>query len=81
MNANGDVEKVGAPRANAMDPLLDFLDAHRQTHYALIAVRPSGFKNFHRFAARFEARKIQMTSEPVEEGRGLRLIAPGEKMQ
>jgi hypothetical protein len=81
VNANGKSEKVNGPQANAMDPLLDYLDAHRQTHYALIAVRPAGFKNFHRFAARFEARKIEMASEPIEEGIGLRLIAAGEKLQ
>jgi hypothetical protein len=81
VNAKGDVEKVDGPQSNAMDPLLDYLDAHRQTHYALIAVRPAGFKSFQRFAARFEARKIEIASEPIEEGRGLRLIASGEKMR
>ncbi len=72
----GTAMKVSGPRPSPFDPLIDYLDAHRKTHYALIAVRPSGFHNFRRFASRFENRQIDLGSEPVDQGKPVHLMLP-----
>ena len=59
-----------------MDPLIDYLESRRASHYALFAVRPGGFGNFRRFASRFENRKIEIGSEPIDQGKPVRLILP-----
>jgi len=74
-NSDGKGEKVTGPQPNPLDPLVDYL----KTHYALFAVRPAGFRNFPRFASRFEDRKIEIGSEPIDQGKHVRLILPGDK--
>jgi hypothetical protein len=78
----GSAETVSGPKPNALDPLVDSLVSHHDTLYALFAVRPSGFKNFHRFAGRFTdrdgKRRVDIGSEPLEQGKPVRLEFPKE---
>jgi hypothetical protein len=53
---------------------LDELEAKRETHYALFAVRPPGFATFNRFAAEFRRRNITIGSEPIAHGKPVRLF-------
>lgn len=53
--------------------LIDFLESHRQTHYVLFAVRPSGFENFMEFADEFRQRKINIGYEPIQQGKPVQL--------
>jgi biopolymer transport protein ExbD len=69
---------VNGPQPNPLDPLVNYLQSHESTHYALFAVRPSGFKNFRRFASRFEDRQIEIGSEPLDQGKSVRLVMPVE---
>jgi biopolymer transport protein ExbD len=75
-DAGGLPARVAGPQPNAMDPLIDYLESHRQSYYALFAVRPGGFANFRRFASRFENHKIEIGSEPIDQGKPVRLIMP-----
>jgi len=50
------------------------LEGLRATHYALFAVRPSGFKTFQRFADEFRGRKIDVGFEPIRQDRPVRLL-------
>ena len=50
------------------------LEGLRKTHYVLFAVRPSGFKTFHRLADEFRGRKIDVGYEPIRQERPVRLI-------
>ena len=50
------------------------LEGLRATHYALFAVRPSGFKTFNRFADEFRGRKIDVGYEPIRQERPVRLL-------
>lgn len=77
----GSGRRVDGPQPNPLDPLVTFLESRRQTHYALFAVRPSGFKTFLRFASRFEDRDIQIGSEPVDQAKPVRLILPKRRVQ
>jgi hypothetical protein len=54
--------------------LLDDLAARRDTHYALFAVRPSGFDTFNAFADEFRNRKIDIGYEPIKQQKGVRLL-------
>ncbi len=63
--------------ANSIAPLVEYLDTHRDSHYALFAVRPSGFANFRRFSAKFENRRLEIGFEPIEQGKAVRLVLPG----
>jgi len=73
---NGRATRVTGPQPSALDPLIDYLEPRRQTHYALFAVRPSGFSTFRRFASRFEDRNIETGSEPIDQGKPVRLVLP-----
>jgi hypothetical protein len=73
---DGKTTRAYGPEPNALDPLVGYLEARRKTHYALFAVRPSGFSTFRRFASRFEDRKIDVGSEPIEQGKSVRLVLP-----
>lgn len=73
---NGTAIRVSGPEASALDPLVGYLEARRKTHYALFAVRPSGFSNFRRFVSRFEDRKLDVGFEPIEQGKPVRLVLP-----
>jgi biopolymer transport protein ExbD len=53
------------------------LEAKRETHYVLIAVRPSGFSTFQQFARRFRQRKIDVGFEPIAENKSVLLLAGG----
>ena len=75
-DAEGLPQRVAGPQPNAMDPLIDYLESRRQTHYALFAVRPGGFGNYRRFASRFENRRIEIGSEPIDQGKPVRLVLP-----
>lgn len=68
--------KVAAPEPTAIDPLIDYLEKRRQSHYALFAVRPGGFENFRRLAVRFEDHGIEIGSEPIDAGKPVRLVLP-----
>ncbi len=58
----------------ALQQLLDELAAKRETDYALFAVRPSGFENYFRLAAKFRKRNIRVGDEPVEQGKKVKLV-------
>lgn len=53
--------------------ILDGLQRDRETHYALFAIRPSGFKSFGQLRSLFEERKITIGKEPIEQGKPVRL--------
>ncbi|MBN1395263.1 MAG: hypothetical protein JW959_09585 [Pirellulales bacterium] len=53
---------------------LKYLEGLRETHYALFAVRPSGFKTFNRFADEFRRLKIDVGYEPIRQERPVRLL-------
>ena len=78
---SGRGERVSGPKPNPLDPLVDYLESRRHTHYALFAVRPSGFANFTRFKSRFEDRDIDVGAEPLDQGKPVRLALPGSKNQ
>lgn len=71
---DGKGHKVDGPEPNDLDPLVDYLESRRESHYALFAVRPTGFKNFRRFASRFEDHKIDIGFEPIDQSRPVRLM-------
>ncbi len=62
----------------ALAPLMEYLETHRKTHYALFAVRPSGFGTFRKFAAKFENRYLEVGFEPIEQGKPVRLLPPSK---
>jgi hypothetical protein len=77
LDATGGGEFVAGPAPQPLDPLIDYLESRRDTHYALLAVRPSGFGSFYRFQMRFAHHKIPTGAEPVDQARPVRLILPG----
>lgn len=60
--------------ASPLGQLLADLSRQKATHYALFAVRPSGFENFNLFADEFRNREIAVGYEPIEESRPVRLL-------
>lgn len=54
--------------------LLDELAQRRATHYALFAVRPSGFESFNRFLYQFRDRQIDVGYEPIQQSKSVRLL-------
>ena len=60
------------------DPILDDfltrLSQDQATHYALFAVRPSGFDSFVHFADEFRSRNIDVGYEPIAQERPVRLL-------
>jgi hypothetical protein len=72
----GHAARVPEPKPNELDPLIEYLEARRTTHYALFAVRASGFATFRRFVSRFENRNLDTGSEPIEQGKSVRLLPP-----
>jgi len=56
------------------DRLLEELVQNRETHYALFAVRPSGFDSFNEFANAFKSRDISIGYEPIKQERSVRLL-------
>jgi hypothetical protein len=62
--------------AASLGEILSDLAARRETHYALFAVRPSGFENFQLFAHQFRQLQIDIGYEPMGEDRPVRLLPP-----
>lgn len=61
--------------------LLSFLTemtAKRKTHYVLLAVRPSGFKNFQLLADEFRDKKVDVGYEPIPQDKNVRLLKPSK---
>jgi hypothetical protein len=54
--------------------VLEELATQRDTHYALFAVRPSGFENFEEFADLFRDRQINVGYEPLKQEKTVRLL-------
>lgn len=48
-----------------------------KTHYALFAVRPTGFKTFHAMADEFRSRGIDVGYEPIRQERPVHLLKQG----
>jgi biopolymer transport protein ExbD len=63
---------------DALAALMEYLETHRNTHYALFAVRSSGFGTFRKFAAKFENRHLEIGFEPIEQGKAVRLLPPAK---
>lgn len=59
--------------------LLDELAVQRATHYALFAVRQSGFDSFFRFSEAFRERKIDVGYEPIHQKKAVRLLEEKNK--
>ncbi len=76
VDPDGGQEEVRNQKGGDLKLLLDYLETRKQTHYALLAIRPEGFFNLRRFTARFQERKIEIGSEPVEAGKPIHLILP-----
>ena len=76
---NPSIEPASAPPPGQLDALLDELAAKRATHYALFAVRPSGFDTFGRFSAQFRERKIEIGYEPIDQMKPVRLMLPAQE--
>ena len=63
-----------ADKSAELEQVLDDLSRRSSTHYALFAVRPSGFNNFERFADKFRDRKIDVGYEPIKQEKPVRLL-------
>jgi len=68
-----EVSQQGAASASPLVGILAELERRKETHYALFAVRPAGFKTFNLFADEFRQRHIDVGYEPIEEGRPVHL--------
>jgi len=68
--------REGVGNASPLGSVLAQLSQRKATHYALFAVRPSGFASFNLFADEFRERGIDVGYEPIEEGRPVYLL-PG----
>jgi hypothetical protein len=58
----------------AWDGIVKRLEQERATHYALFAVRPSGFATFDAMANEFRRRKIDVGYEPIDQVKSVRLL-------
>lgn len=66
-------QKVRSGFARLESEVLDDLARRSDTHYALFAIRPSGFETFDSLPSRFQARKISIGKEPIEQGKPVKL--------
>jgi hypothetical protein len=57
-----------------LQKLLEELSQKKATHYALFAVRPSGFNNFYQFSYQFRSRNIDVGYEPIKQEKAVRLL-------
>jgi len=71
---NGELKLDDDTETEKLKAVLDDLVARTNTHYALFAVRPSGFSNFIALRARFDAVDIPIGYEPFEQGRPVQLL-------
>lgn len=56
-----------------LERVLGDLESKTNTHYALFAVRPSGFDNFDVVRILFDNRDISVGYEPIEQGKPIKL--------
>jgi hypothetical protein len=75
------IEKADPPARGKLEELLDELEAKRDTHYALFAVRPSGFDSLQRFTAQFRGRRIDIGYEPIDQVKPVRLMTQNKEAQ
>lgn len=59
--------------------LLDSLRILRITHYALFAVRPSGFDTFNAIVREYRKKEIDVGYEPIEQNKSVRLLGGYDK--
>jgi hypothetical protein len=79
---DGSDAKVAGDQAStraAFDAFVDEMARMRKTHYALFAVRPSGFNNFELLADEFRDKGITVGSEPIDQHKPVRLLPPRAK--
>lgn len=67
-----------SPRA-AFDAFIAEMTLLKETHYALIAVRPSGFADFNKLAYEFRRKNITLGFEPIEQSKPVRLLPTRDK--
>ena len=60
-----------------LEDFLKEMTSHRETDYALFAVRPAGFESYYGLADEFRQRGISVGFEPVEPGKPVRLANEG----
>lgn len=70
-------EAIPDPDKAERDRLLGYFGERLATHYALFAVRPSGFESFQRMADTFRRLQIEVGYEPIAQSRTVRLLHPG----
>jgi hypothetical protein len=56
------------------DRILERIDGLKRSHYALFAVRPSGFGSFLTMAQQFREREIEIGYEPIDQAKPVRLL-------
>jgi hypothetical protein len=61
----------------ALDRLYSDLQTSNSTHYALFAVRPSGFDDFSLMVSTFRSRDIEVGFEPIGQSKPVRLLNDG----
>jgi hypothetical protein len=83
-HASWDYERYKSPTVSADDAsspelkdLLSLLYENKDTTFALVAVRTSGFESFLAFSTVFRQRKIDLGYEPIENGARVRLAPEG----
>jgi hypothetical protein len=67
-------EQVDSGFAELDADALDDLERQNDTHYALFAIRPSGFNSFGSLRYRFQKRNISIGTEPIEQGKPVKLL-------
>ena len=75
---NGNTE-VSATNTEKIKEVIEYFHKKNITHYALFAVRPSGFSSFELLANLFRKFDIKVGYEPIKQGRTVKLI-PGKKI-
>jgi hypothetical protein len=60
-----------------LEPFFQEMASRRDSDYALLAVRPSGFENYFRLVNEFRKRKIDVGYEPIEQGKSVRVVLAG----
>lgn len=79
---NGEIVAETLSSDGILEGVLSDLERRRDTHYALFAVRPSGFATLNRFADVFRDRKIAVGYEPIVQDKAVRLLrGQGERIK
>jgi hypothetical protein len=71
---NKPLGKIQRPGRADFERFLDEMSKLRETHYALFAVRPSGFDGFWLLRSEFESRGIPIGYEPIHQDKSVRLV-------